>query len=255
MLKRLLVKFTAPQTQAEVIDLSGREVAFLLKRKSGRRGIGLKIDEKGLVVSAPLSVSKKKIHDAVREQSAWILLKMDVWHARRVPPPKWEEGEKLPYLGGDIILQINPQQVIKTRRGLEQLGFEFDGSTPVMQLPKSKKPVLERVVKWYKQQALPHFTERVSHYAKKLDVEIPSVMLSSANTRWGSCSHKNDIRLSWRLLKAPPHLIDYVIAHEVAHLKEMNHSPAFWQTVAALYPEYIQARKELESLEPRYRTF
>jgi predicted metal-dependent hydrolase len=255
MLKRLLDKFIAPETQTEVIDLNGREVAFLLRRKSGRRGIGLKIDEKGLVVSAPLSVSKKKIHDAVREHTGWILLKMDVWQARRVPPPKWEEGEKLPYLGGDIILQINPQQVIKTRSGLEQVGFSFDDTTPVMQLPKSKQPVHVRVVKWYKQQALPHFAARVDYYAQQLGVPMPRVMLSSANTRWGSCSHKGEIRLSWRLLKAPPHLIDYVVAHEVAHLKEMNHSPAFWQTVATLYPDYIQARKELEGLEPRYRTF
>jgi predicted metal-dependent hydrolase len=255
MLKRLLNKLITPEAQTEVIDLSGREVEFLLKRKSGRRGIGLKIDEKGLVVSAPLSTSRKKIHDAVREQSAWILLKMDVWQARRVPPPKWEEGEKLPYMGGDIILQINPQQIIKTRRGLEQLGFAFDDSTPVMQLSKSKQPVPVRVVKWYKQQALPHFTARVNHYAEILGVPNPHVMLSSANTRWGSCSHKGEIRLSWRLLKAPPHLIDYVVAHEVAHLKEMNHSPAFWQVVAQLYPDYILARKELESLEPRYRTF
>ena len=255
MLKRLIAKFTAPETQTEVIDLSGREVEFLLRRKAGRRGIGLKIDEKGLVVSAPLSVSKKKIHDAVREQSAWILLKMDVWQARRVPPPKWEEGEKLPYMGGDIILQINPQQIIKTRSGLEQLGFEFIDTTPVMQLAKSKQPVPTRVVKWYKQQALPHFTARVHHYADLLGAPRPHVMLSSANTRWGSCSHKSEIRLSWRLLKAPPHLIDYVVAHEVAHLKEMNHSAAFWQTVATLYPGYIQARKELEQLEPKYRTF
>ncbi|MGB8855180.1 MAG: SprT family zinc-dependent metalloprotease [Burkholderiales bacterium] len=254
-LKRLLDKFTAPDSQIEVIDLSGREVEFVLRRRYGRRGIGLKIDEKGLIVSAPLSTSKKRIHDAVREQSAWILLKMDVWQARRVPAPKWEEGEKLPYLGGDIILQLCPQQPIKTRLGHEQLGFTFDDTTPVMHLPKSKQPVPLRVIKWYKQQALPHFTARVDHYAEKLGVSRPRVMLSSANTRWGSCSHKSEIRLSWRLLKAPPHLIDYVVAHEVAHLKEMNHSPAFWHTVHSLYPDYIQARKELEQLEPRYRTF
>ncbi len=255
MLKRLLSKFITPEAQTEVIDLSGREVEFLLKRKSGRRGIGLKIDENGLVVSAPLSTSRKKIHDAVREQGAWILLKMDVWNARRVPPPTWQEGEKLPYMGGDIILQLSPQPIIKTRSGLEQLGFEFIDTTPVMQLGKSKQPVPVRVVKWYKQQALPHFTTRVDHYAAKLGVPMPKVMLSSANTRWGSCSHKGEIRLSWRLMKAPPHLIDYVVAHEVAHLKEMNHSNAFWQTVAQIYPDYLLARKELESLEPRYRTF
>ncbi len=254
MLKQLLAKFTAPESESEMIHLDGRAVEFLLRRKSGRRGIGLKIDESGLIVSAPLSVSKKKIHDAVREQSAWILLKMDVWQARRVPPPKWEEGEKLPYMGGDILLQLNPQ-IIKTRSGLEQLGFEFIDTTPLMQLPKSKKPVPDRVVMWYKNQALPHFMARVEFFSAKLNVPMPQVKLSSANTRWGSCSHKSEIRLSWRLLKAPPHLIDYVVAHEVAHLKEMNHSPAFWQTVAQLYPDYHHARKELENLEPKYRTF
>lgn len=90
--------------------------------------------------------------------------------------------------------------------------------------------------------------ERAAHHAAQLQRPLPRVALSNAQTRWGSCSEKSGIRLSWRLIHAPPRLLDYVVAHEMAHLVEMNHSPRFWKVVERLCPDYRAARDELRRL-------
>jgi len=90
------------------------------------------------------------------------------------------------------------------------------------------------------------FLERLTYYAGKLGVPVPPLRLSSAKSRWGSCNTKGEIRLSWRLIHFSPDLIDYVIVHELAHLKEMNHSPRFWAVVARLYPDWQTARAALK---------
>jgi len=87
--------------------------------------------------------------------------------------------------------------------------------------------------------------------AAKLCVKTPPLTLSNAQSRWGSCSSRGDLRLNWRLLQAPPHIINYVICHELAHLKEMNHSARFWAIVEQLFPDYKRAEKELKALSPQ----
>ena len=100
---------------------------------------------------------------------------------------------------------------------------------------------------WYQQQAITCFGQRITLYAQKLRVPHPQFRLSRAKTRWGSCNARGVIHLNWRLIQMPLHLIDYVVAHELAHLLEMNHSPAFWQQVKSIYPDYLIARKELKA--------
>ena len=94
--------------------------------------------------------------------------------------------------------------------------------------------------------ALAHFGERLAHYCKALGLAAPKLSLSSAHTRWGSCSKHGGIRINWRLIHLPVHLGDYVVAHEVAHLREMNHGKRFWATVESIYPEWKTARVELK---------
>ena len=112
--------------------------------------------------------------------------------------------------------------------------------------------VRSAVVTWYRRHARRHFPGRVIHYASTLGVDQPSVLVSDAATRWGSCNIKREVRLNWRLMQAAPHLIDYVVAHEVAHLLHLNHSARFWRGVEQLYPEYDQARAELSGVSGRY---
>jgi len=102
------------------------------------------------------------------------------------------------------------------------------------------------VMTWYHRQAIICFQQRIQFYAQKLNLQPPTFHLSRAKTRWGSCNTRGVIHLNWRLIQMPLHLVDYVVAHELAHLIEMNHSSAFWKQVESVYPDYLMARKELK---------
>jgi predicted metal-dependent hydrolase len=108
---------------------------------------------------------------------------------------------------------------------------------------------VERIVgAWYRERALACFRERLQVYAPRLGLAPPALRLSDARTRWGSCSRRRGIRLNRRLVMFPLPLVDYVVTHELAHLVEMNHSPAFWRTVGRIYPDHRRARRELAAL-------
>jgi predicted metal-dependent hydrolase len=110
--------------------------------------------------------------------------------------------------------------------------------------------IKDRVTGWLQGEATRIFGERLAAYAVKLGVTFRSYALSSAATRWGSCSSEGRIRLNWRLIHFPLSVVDYVVAHELAHLREMNHSPRFWQTVESIFPEFREARKALKQHPP-----
>ncbi len=98
---------------------------------------------------------------------------------------------------------------------------------------------------WLRDEAMRLVTPRVAHFAARLGRAAPPVKLSGARSEWGSCNHRGEIRLNWRLAQLPPTLADYVVAHEVAHLAELNHSPRFWATVESLLPGHAALRREL----------
>jgi predicted metal-dependent hydrolase len=108
--------------------------------------------------------------------------------------------------------------------------------------------IQRKVVQWYKKQALVDFARRLEIFSAKLGVALPQLLLSNARSRWGSCNSRKEVRLNWRLLQAPPHIINYVVCHELAHLKEMNHSVRFWHVVESIFPDYKTAEKELKAL-------
>jgi predicted metal-dependent hydrolase len=110
----------------------------------------------------------------------------------------------------------------------------------------------QTVTDWLRQQALHCFGLRIAHYHPQIGVAGPQVRLSDARTRWGSCHSSGRIRLNWRLVQMPLHLIDYVVAHELAHLREMNHSPRFWRTVGLMVPDYAARRREIRTDGHRY---
>jgi hypothetical protein len=96
------------------------------------------------------------------------------------------------------------------------------------------------------------FEQRAAHFARVLDVRVHSIRLSNARTRWGTCHPDGRVRLNWRLIQAPPALVDYVVVHELAHLREPNHSPRFWTWVAGVLPDYKERRQALRRDACRY---
>ena len=116
--------------------------------------------------------------------------------------------------------------------------------------PADQEAIGTFVGRWLKDQALALLVPRVAHFASHVRAAPPPVKLSNARTQWGSCNHKGEIRLNWRLIQFPPRLADYVVAHEVAHLVELNHSRRFWTLVETLIPGHDDARRELDALTP-----
>ena len=151
-----------------------------------------------------------------------------------------QPAPRLPDLGGDIVLRL--EEAERSHCRFDAANNElWIGVVPGL----SEWQLKERVKIWFQAEAKRLFRERLDHYAPQLGVSYSSFTLSSAGSRWGSCTVGGSIRLNWRLIHYPPALIDYVVAHELAHLREMNHSPAFWATVGEVYPDYDGARLAL----------
>ncbi len=217
--------------------------------RSKRRSIGFLIDEEGLRITAPRWVTIAEIENAIREKQRWIFAKLNERRersARRLQPQmQWRDGATLPYLGKDIALRIVASQAA----GI--IHDEESGELTIGLPPEAGEQQLkDRVQGWLQAQAKRVFAERLPIYAEKLGVVYHSFALSSATTQWGSCTVEGKIRLNWRLIHFTLPLIDYVIAHELAHLREMNHSPRFWATVQSVFPEFDAARKALRDHGP-----
>lgn len=223
---------------------NGDTISYQLERRS-RRTVGLKITNDGLMVHAPKYILEFQLKKILQEKSNWILNKLEARKKNVEPPIRWEDGELLQLLGNAIALNLTADT--KNKQPF------FNHKSLTIKSPDIDKPehIKHKVVQWYKKQALIDFSRRLAILAAKLGVPTPPLKLSNAQSRWGSCTSLGDIRLNWRLLQAPPHIINYVICHELAHLKEMNHSAKFWAVVSSLYPDYKQAEKELKQLSPQ----
>jgi len=227
------------------IQLSnGETIAYQLERRA-RRTVGLKITADGLVVHAPKYILEFQLKKLIQEKSNWIVSKLDARKQNHIPPIIWQDGETLQLLGNAI--NLNVVQDAKNK----QAQFNHDSLTITSPQADDEAVIKHKVIQWYKKQAEVDFGRRLAVLAAKLGVSTPPLKLSSAQSRWGSCSSGGDIRLNWRLLQAPPHIINYVVCHELAHLKEMNHSAKFWAVVESIYPDYKLAEKELKQLSPQ----
>ncbi|HYD81924.1 MAG TPA: SprT family zinc-dependent metalloprotease [Paucimonas sp.] len=217
--------------------------------RAKRRSIGFLIDDDGLHIRAPKWVTIGDIESAIREKQRWIFAKLNERRersARRLQPQmQWRDGGTLPYLGADITLRI-------ANHRSTGIAFEADTRELTVCLPvdATEQQLKDRVQAWLQQEAKRVFAERLPVYAEKLGVRYRAFALSSAVTQWGSCTADGKIRLNWRLIHFTLPLIDYVIAHELSHLREMNHSPRFWATVQSIFPEFQSARKALRDQAP-----
>jgi predicted metal-dependent hydrolase len=228
--------------EPRTMHLGGRDVDFLLKRSANRRRAVLTVDERGLTVSVPWRTSDRYIARFLQGSASWVLRKLQEWESRRPAPRAWRDGELIDYLGRQLRLQLCAAEF-----SLAQLR---DGGMLSLSLPEphESETVRATLVKWYRRHAQTHFRARVEHFSEQLGIASPRVFLSNAQTRWGSCNAERQVRLNWRLIQAAPHVVDYVVAHELAHLEEMNHSARFWRIVERLCPDYLAARSELNAL-------
>lgn len=248
------------------IDLGDQKLRYLFRQRK-RRSIGFTIDRRGLLVSAPRSVTMAAVDEALREKARWIKAKLAEWsefEARLIQlQTEWRDGGNVRYLGTDVRLSVQgPRRApVLQRAGAHDdlqasapAGSRSDAHTAAWQLllspAMSDSPErIQRVVeRWLKRQAHDILAERLAMLAERLGQGPSRWELSSARTLWGSCTHDGVIRLNWRLVHLREPLIDYVVAHELAHLRELNHGPAFWKTVGDILPQWQAARRELSRM-------
>lgn len=243
------VVFRHPRASRE-LRLDGHLVAYELKR-SKRRSIGFVVGPDGLSVSAPRWVGQAEIESALREKGGWILRKLaeQAERNKRLQQARveWRDGTSLPFLGETVIVVLDPRATGAVLNSAADALPGVPKLTLHVGLPQHATPeqIRDAVQAWLQRQARRIFEERCQHFAQRLGVSYRRLALSSAQTRWGSASADGSIRLNWRLIHFALPTIDYVVAHELAHLREMNHSPRFWDVVRSVMPDYEQARGTL----------
>jgi predicted metal-dependent hydrolase len=263
--------FSHPRANREA-RLHTSIVAFELKRGK-RKTIGFSVGADGLSVSAPRWVPLYEIDKAVQEKSAWIVTKLqesrerhDKLESNRI---EWKDGTLIPFMGEQVIVVIDPRHLytssgtVGTRRGQPtdgqaQLHTDAQASnaslpgvprlTLHISLPQDAAPerIRDAVQAWLMRQAKRIFEERLHLYAPQLKVQWTKLSLSSAGTRWGTAKSDGSIRLNWRLVHFKMSVIDYVVVHELSHLRVMDHSPRFWSTVESIMPDYAALRGQLK---------
>jgi len=229
----------APGAQRRLIRLAGRVIEYRFARRR-RRTIGITVDATGLRVSAPRRAPWGEIEAFVREKQHWIVARLDAWaHAGSPAPLFGVSGETLPLFGEPVVLDVS--------QGRLAVALECGRLRIAVPEPQRRGVVREALTRWLRGLALAALAPRTAHYAARLGLPPPRLAISNARSLWGVCMQSGAIRLSWRLAHLAPQLADYVVAHEVAHLVELNHSKRFWKLVQTLYPDWRAARIELAS--------
>lgn len=223
------------------------DIPYLIRRSDRRATVGIAVEPSGAVVlTAPRSASVVRLDRLVREKAKWI-----VDHLRRVeclPSPRPRElvsGETFHYLGRQYRLRLLPGgdvRAIALRAGWLELPLPGD-------LPRCHWSSYARaaLIDWYSARARQHLPSWAATWSTRAQCTFRDVLVTDQAKRWGSCS-RGVLRFNWRLLQAPRSLVDYVVAHEVTHLRHQDHGTKFWAALGRILPDYEERRERLRQL-------
>ena len=224
-------------------------VAYEFKRGK-RRTIGFVVGPDGLEVRAPSWVPLYQVEAALHERSDWIIKQLGRARERHELASRarieWRDGALVSFLGQQVRVVLAPAQVPGAVGALLEVGDTFLTLQVALDAGAAPEQIRDVVQAWLMRQAKRVFAERLDHYAPQLQVRWRKLSLSNAATRWGSAGIDGSIRLNWRLIHFKLPVIDYVVTHELSHLRVMNHSPRFWETVRSVLPDYAALRRQLK---------
>jgi len=204
--------------------------------RSKRRTIALIIERDGtLTVRAPMRIPRAQIDSFIQEKTDWITRTREkLKSVVEIPARQYIDGETFPFLGSPFDLKLAKPQ---------RPSLQFDNGFTLSHTAQKRGE--STFIRWYKERAYDVISGRVAQYAKQYDFTPKEVKITSAKTRWGSCSPNGTLNFTWRLVMAPLDVIDYVVVHELVHLRVKNHSSKFWKAVEVIYPDYKKKRKWL----------
>lgn len=232
------------------LEVEGRAQPYLLLRRRGRRRLSLCVEpRRGLVVSAPLRASLRDIEAFIRLEAAWWtprLAEAAAWDAAH-PPRRFASGERLPLLGEAWTLVVDEEPGRKRPRvqrearaaGAGLIRLALPAGLAAAERRELARAALER---WYRRLAGELIAARAGYWARELRVAPAAISIRDTRSRWGSCSGSGRLSFSWRLAMAPPAVLDYLVVHELCHLRHPDHSERFWALVASRLPAYERAR-------------
>jgi predicted metal-dependent hydrolase len=221
----------------------------IIRSRRRKKTIEITLDPAdGVLVSAPVNVPSDDVVRVVQRRAGWIVRKGTeaMLHPR---PKQFVSGESLPYLGRQVRMFVDPSEA-------QRASVHFDHWTFRIVVPKHlsgdvrRKAALSAVTGWYKRRAQERLTARARVWSEKLRMAPTRVLTRDQRQRWGSCAPDGTIRFNWRVVMAEPSLIDYVVLHELLHLKVRNHGHEFWEKVAAFMPDYKVRRARLREFGP-----
>jgi predicted metal-dependent hydrolase len=205
--------------------------------KSSRRSLALEVTRTGgLIIRAPFFISQGQIREFINTNENWIQKKRRQVEnlSEFLKPKKYTEGESFLFLGQSYPLKLIDRQ---------NPALALDTFFTLAKLKLNKAPIIFE--NWYRKEAKALLKDRLDHYTDLMNLQHKNLHVTGARTRWGSCSHDNNVNFTWRLIMAPIEIIDYVIVHELAHIMHKNHSRNFWNLVEKYVPDYKEKRKWL----------
>ena len=225
------------KTRSRNIDLLGTNIEYDVRQSGDATEPRIDVDIHGVTVVVP-DTDDTRPSELLKENAAWVIDKHRSYESYRdqVPNRRFNAGERFPFLGVDRELVIDS----RSKHGVTDETIQLRQSAVDQ---SSVKTVLRN---FYRSRARDHLTDRLDHYAEQMGVGYEKLELRNQRTRWGSCSTGGTISLNWRLIMAPPDVIDYLVVHELAHLTEQHHGREFWQRVGEYVPEYKEKAEWLE---------
>jgi len=231
-----------PETTARETELLGEAVSYDVRRSDDATEPRIDVDIQGVTVVLPQDSSEEP-ETLLVENAAWVVEKKRKYdrYREQVPERRFEAGATFPYLG-------EPHEVVVEQRGSADV---IDSRLVLAQHHVEQTSVKRALETLYRRKARERFEDRADHYATEMDVKYEQIEVRNQRTKWGSCSTTGTLGLNWRLMMAPPEVVDYIIVHELAHLRESNHNDAFWSLVAEHDPDYESHAQWLEEHSTR----
>ena len=241
-----------PTSGRRSIQVFSSTVHFAVDRSPRRRNITIEIAPGGqVVVKAPLRTSASEVDRVVWDNARWILTKLADAATNKPAQAqrRFVDGEELTFRGDDYKLKLSEAS---SEFPVGEVRLEGDNIAVATFLELGSAERVEAIrsslLQWYRHQAQAYLPARVAHYADLLGVEVRQVLIRDQQRRWGSCNSQGVLRFNYRIIIAPPRVTDYVVAHEVCHLLEMNHSAAYWANLERVMPDYRARRHELKRI-------
>ena len=226
-----------------IIDI-GDGVSVKVKKTDRRRSAEITIEDTQVIVTVPSSISDIRLNQLINSRSAWIKSRLKIQTS--IPIPKEKEfvnGESISYLGRNYRIKITKgKSEVLLKNGYLNIKIQ-----KLVTEVEKRDVVRELVVNWYETHALQGITKKISRFQKIFGVKPTSVTIKDFKTKWASCGLNGDLTFNWRILMAPSRVVDYVVAHELAHLVKHNHSEEFWKVLKKVIPDYEQDKEWLKN--------